>query len=143
MKNLGSENLLAFQSIAPQSSSSAALEGAVFDTLGYDQVLVLANFGAATGAASTVVSVRTSAESDGSNDAALTGAAFDAVTTANDNEMYVGDIDCAKLVPDDERYIFAKGVGDGANAQVYSVSFIGINYKYRPVTQDNDVAFTV
>ena len=65
------------------------------------------------------------------------------MTTANDNEIYVGDIDVSKLDAADERYLFALGVGDGANAQVYSVSFVGINYKYRPVTQDNDVAFTV
>lgn len=143
MKNTASEALMGFQSIKPQSSSSAALDGSVMDTLGYDEILVVANFGAATGAASTTVSVRASANSDGSASTALSGASFTAVTSANDDELYVGAIDCAKLHATNERYLFARGVGDGANAQVYSVTFIGLNYKYDPVTQDNTVAFRV
>ena len=70
-------------------------------------------------------------------------ASFAAVTSSNDNEIFVGRIDLAKLDPDTQRYLFARAVGDGANAQVYGVSFVALNAKYKPVTQDNTVAFSV
>lgn len=143
MKNTASGMLFVFQSLKPQSSSSASNDGSVVDTLGYDESLVIADFGTATGAASTTVSVRYSANADGSSSAALTGAAFTAVTSTNDDEIYVGRIDLAGLTPDTQRYLFARAVGDGANAQVYSVTFVLLNYKYEPVTQDNTVAFSV
>lgn len=144
MKNALHENAFIFQSIKPQSSSSAALDGDVKDLQGYDELLVIADFGVATGAASTVVSVRVSANSDGSSSSALSGASFTAVTTSNDNEVYVGRVDLAKLdLNDTQRYAFARSVGDGANAQLLAVSFVLSNYKYRPVTQDNTVAFAI
>jgi len=143
MKNTSSEFLFAFQSLKPQSSSSASNDGSVVDTLGYDECLVIADFGAATGAASTTVSVRYSANSDGSASSALTGAAFTAVTSSNHNKLFVGKIDLARLDASTQRYLFARAVGDGANAQVYSVTFILHNYKYEPVTQQNTVAFAI
>jgi len=143
VKNTASENFLVFQSLKPQSSSSASNDGSVFDSQGYDELLVISDMGAATGAASTTISVRYSAASDGSSSSALSGASFAAVTSSNDNEIFVGRIDLAKLDPDTQRYLFARAVGDGANAQVYGVSFVALNAKYKPVTQDNTVAFSV
>jgi hypothetical protein len=142
MKNTASEMLFVFQSLKPQSSSSASNDGSVVDTLGYDECLVISDMGTATGAASTTVSVRYSAASDGSASSALTGASFVAVTSANHNKVFVGRIDLAALIPDTQRYLFARAVGDGANAQVYAVTFVLFNYKYDPVSQTNAVAFS-
>lgn len=143
MKGNPSSHVLVFQSIKPQSSSSAALDGSYTDIRGYDHAMVIADFGSATGAASTTVSVRTSANSDGSSSAALSGASFTAVTSSNDDEVYVGDVDLAKLDGTTQRYIGTRGVGDGANAQVYAVTIVLFNAKYKPVSQDNTVAFSV
>lgn len=133
MKNTAHDLLYVLQSIKPQSSTSAALDGSVFDTLGFDECLVILNAGVATGAASTVASVRASANSDGSSSSALTGASFTAITSSNHNAIYVGRIDLSHLDPATQRYLFVRGVGDGANAQVYSASFVGLNFKYVPI----------
>lgn len=144
MKHTLHENVLVFQSLEPKSSNSAALDGLVTDLRGYDELLAILDTGVATGAASTTVSLRVSANSDGSSSSALSGAAFTAVTSANDQEIYVGRVDLAKLDTNDtQRYCFARGVGDAANAMVYAVTFILSNAKYHPVTQDNTVAFAI
>jgi hypothetical protein len=133
MKSALHETVYAFQSLKPQSSSSASNDGSVADLMGFDEMLVILNAGAATGAASTTISVRVSANSDGSSSNALSGASFTAITSSNHNAIYVGRIDLSHIDTTTIRYAFTRAVGDGANVQLYSTTFILANWKYRPI----------
>lgn len=132
-KNAAHDFLYVFQSQKPVSSTSASLDGLVADLMGFDEMLVIFNSGTAVGAASHIISVRVSANSDGSSSSALTGAAFAAVTTANDEAVYVGRVDLSHLDPATQRYAFTRSVGDAANANVFSTSFVLLNWKYLPI----------
>lgn len=139
MKFTAHEFCRAIQSLKPQSSSSASNDGTVVDAQGFDEALVIANFGAATGAASTVMSVRESDNSDGSSSAAVASASFVAVTSANHNTEFVGRLSLAPR----KRYLFTRAVGDGANVQLYSTTFVLLRKKYPPATQENALAFNI
>lgn len=143
MKNTAYEFLNAHQSIKAQSSSSAALNGSAFNARGYDECLVVLNAGAATGAASTVVSIRQSDDSSLTNTAAISGASFTAIDSTNHNLGYVARIDLRKLDLSSKPYLYAKGVGDGANAQVYGVTLVFLNGKVRPESPDQTVGFNI
>lgn len=82
--------LKVFKSISAQAIASATtVDGSSVDTTGYDEAIVVVDAGTFTGASpSAAVIVEDSA--DDSTFAAITGAAFTAITTANDVAVYVG-----------------------------------------------------
>ena len=129
----------AVQSLGSFNRSAASTDGTVVDCLGYEECLVVADFGLATGAGTADVTVRQSVNADGSASTAVTGATFAQVVAANDNTAFVGRIKLSGV----QRYLFARVVGDGANGVQCSVDFVLMNPKYPPATQVNANAFSV
>lgn len=142
MRNAVHQVLRPFFSILPLSLSAASTDGTYVDTYGYEEALIIFNAGLAAGAAESDVTIRQSANSDGSSSTVITGATFTQITTANDNTIYVGRIDL-KQGAVTSRYIGARNVGDGANAVVIAVTILMSSFKYPPVTQANTTVFDI
>lgn len=138
-KYTATEFCRAVQSLEAKSLSAAETDGTVVDTRGYSECLVVANFGVAAANAEADVTIRESDNANGSNSSAVTGAVFTQVDVNNDQTTYVGRIDLSKR----KRYLFARNVGDGANAVVLSVDLVLLHPKYGPASQVNTVAFSV
>jgi hypothetical protein len=139
MKYTAHEHLKAALGLAPGALSAAETLGPVVDRLGFREALVVALFGTASASGEADVTVMHGDESDGSDMAAISGAAFTQVTTANDEALYVGRLDLEGL----KRYLQVKNVGDGSNAVDLGVAIILGNGRVLPVTQENAVAFNI
>lgn len=126
----------AVSTLKAASYSAASTNGTAVDTKGYRKALVVLNAGTAAASAEADVSIETSA--DNSTWAALSGASFAQITTANDETVYVGSIDCDL----NNRYVRAVNVGDGTNAVALSVDVILLDPEVGPASQTNTVAFT-
>lgn len=125
------------QALEAKAYSAASTDSAVIDVLGFDEALVILNAGVAAAAAEADVTIREGDESDGSDDAAIAGAAFAQITVANDQTVYVGRLDLSKR----KRYFTIRNVGDGANAVTLGVTVVLMRAKYPPATQVETVAF--
>ena len=88
MKQDGSINAQIQRSNSPQTHTSSNT-GAVVDCRGYEFAKIVLNTGTFTSSATMNVTVREGATAGGSF-SDITGAAFAAVTTANDQTAYVG-----------------------------------------------------
>ena len=114
------------------------------DCRGFRRALVIVNAGTATsgsaGSGSLAVTVQESSD-DGSSDAyaAITGAAFAAITTANDEAIYIGSIDLTKR----ERYIRCSHVMTVGAASIEVSSCILLYEHLDSGWQDVSYAFTV
>lgn len=133
MKSSLHDTIYVFPSIPPASYTTATNNGLFCDLQGFDEALVILNIGTMAGGATLTVSMKTNASASTSGAAALTGASFGAMTAAaNASLNYVGRIDLSHLdVNNTQRYLYAFGVGDAANACLYDVQIVLSNYKYR------------
>lgn len=137
MKYTAHQALKAALGLKPASLSAASTLGPVVDCLGFREALVVALFGTAAAGAEADVTVMEGDLADGSDMAAITGAAFTQVTAANDDALYVGRLNLESR----KRYIQVKNAGDGANAALVAAAIILAAPKTLPVTQQNTVAF--
>jgi len=96
------EHIKAVQSHAGENWGVAANAGAEIDTKGWDEALVIVNAGTATGTNTVTV---TECTSSGGSFSAISGAAFTAITSANDDAIYVGRIKLQGANPARARYI--------------------------------------
>lgn len=126
----------AVSTLKADSYSAASTNGTAVDTKGYRKALVVLNAGTAAASAEADVSIETSA--DNSTWAALSGASFAQITTANDETVYVGSLDCDL----NNRYVRAVNAGDGTNAVALSVTVVLLDPEVGPAAQTNTVAFT-
>ena len=133
------EHVKAVQSHAGEAWGVAANAGAEIDTKGWDEALVIVNAGTATGTAT--ITVTECASSGGSFDA-ITDAAFTAITSANDDAIYVGRIKLQGANPSRLRYI---KVLNTVTVDVVDVGIVVLLAKADrlPISQATTVAFSV
>lgn len=122
--------------LAPLSRSAATYNGTGIDRKEFEEALVVVNAG--TNEAGGTVAITVSDSADNSTFAAVSGAAFTSITTANDNNIYVGRLNLVGL----KRYIRVNAVVAVA-ACLFSVDVILGAAKQLPVSQENTSAFTV
>jgi hypothetical protein len=122
--NIG-ENCKVFQTV-PAQDLSGAVNGAVLDTAGWDELLVIVNAGLATGAGTLNVKVQEDTLVAFSSPSDISGAAFTEIVAANDNTSYIGRI---KL--DGDRQQFMRAVATQAVASVLgSVTFVLVKHHH-------------
>ena len=88
MKRTAHEHQKAVIMLDPDDHGNSAPTGAIIDTKGFEEVLIAWNLGVMAGT-SIACKIQEGAESDMSDAADITGAAFTTVTTANDNTVHV------------------------------------------------------
>jgi len=133
------EHVKAVQSHAGESWGVAANAGAEIDTKGWDEALVIVNAGTATGTATITV---TECASSGGSFSAITDAAFTAITSANDDAIYVGRVKLQGANPSRLRYI---KVLNTVTVDVVDVGIVVLLAKADrlPISQATTVAFSV
>lgn len=139
MKFSAHEFTKAMYSLLPQSLSTGANNGTGVDCQGFEEALVVVEAGAVTSGGSHAFKVQESSD-DGVADtyADVSGATFTAITTANDNAVYVGRVNLKGR----ERYLRVVDTGT-TQAMLGSALFVLLAAKQLPVSQTNTVAFTV
>jgi hypothetical protein len=141
LKHTAHQVVKAVLGLKPASLSAASTLGPVIDTLGFREALIHALYGTAAAGAESDITVLHGDESDGSDMAAITGAAFTQVTAANDDQGLVGRINLELETM--KRYIQIKNAGDGANAALVAVSVLLIGARKMPVTQEATTVFNI
>jgi hypothetical protein len=106
-------------SIAP-GAKTGATAGRGVDALGYTHALVILD--TATVGDTVTVTVQASASVD-TGYAAITGAAFTAITSANDDKVYAGVV----YLPSVARYIRANAAFAGPTSSSFSVTIVLFN----------------
>ena len=132
-KNLKVVNLLISDEYAAGTDN-----GTCVDSMGFEEMLIILNVGENAAGGTLDVKLQEGAESDGSDAADITGAAFTQITTSNDVNIYVARLNLRGR----ERYIRAVGVTATA-ACTYSVSGIMAGALSLPVSQVNSAVFSV
>ena len=131
-----SDNLLVKQNIAPQAiASGATVDGTGQDCAGYEQLLVVIEFGVATTGNLTVKLQESSDNGVGDAFADITGATTGAIDATGDNEPYLMDVNLSER----ERYIRATATAAGGGNTLVGVSFVLARGRHLPPTQDNTV----
>lgn len=82
--NFNAQTFAKVQTLMKTAALAASANGTGIDTLGFEEMLVTLDPGTGTGAGSMTFTLEES-DASGSGYAAITGAAFTAVTTANDD----------------------------------------------------------
>jgi len=131
------ENLAVRETLSGASHAASTVNGAAVDTIGFEDCLVVLIAGTA-GASATVDVVIQESSASGSGFAAITGAAFTQVTTANDLTVYVGRISLLGR----KRYLRAVATVATA-ASIASVQFVLTSPHKVPVSQTNALAFNL
>lgn len=106
-------------SIAP-GAKTATTAGRGVDAIGYTHALVILD--TATVGDTVTVTVQSSTAAD-TGYAAITGAAFTAVTTSNDDKVYAGVV----YLPPQSRYIRANAAFAGSTSSSFSVTIVLFN----------------
>lgn len=106
-------------SIAP-GAKTATTAGRGVDTIGYTHALVI--FDTATVGDTVTVTVQSSTAAD-TGYAAITGAAFTAVTSANDDKIYAGVV----YLQPNARYIRANAAFTGSTSSSFDVKIVLFN----------------
>lgn len=130
------EFIKAVVGLAPLSRTAATYNGTGIDRKGFEEALVVLNSG--TNEATGTVDVKAQDSADNTTFADVTGAAFTQITTANDNNIYVGRLNLVGL----KRYLRVVAVVANA-ACVFSVTINLGAAKQLPVSQVNTSEFTV
>jgi hypothetical protein len=137
-KETASETIKAIHSLLPQSLAAQVNKGAGIDCKGYDEALVIIEAGATSGGGSHAFKVQECATDTDLSYADITDAAFTAITTANDNAVYVGRLNLRGK----KRFIRVHNTGS-TQALLASALVILMAARNLPVSQVNDVAFSV
>lgn len=128
---------------AERSDNSTLYNGAVagaatgIDTQNYDEINLIIHAGTFTGDESMTATVLECATDDDTAATAISGAAFSAITTANDNAIHNASIRCA----DYKRYLYVKTVQTGTGSSVFGVTAVLGKGKSDP--QSNSAVFDV
>ena len=120
MRTLHHEVLFA-ASIVPQSINNGTVNGAVVDTRGYFESLVVLNIGALTASAVLDVKVQHGDASDASDAADITGAAFTTKSTGDGSKTFL------LRVRGNKRYLRAVAVESASHAVLCSVEILPYN----------------
>lgn len=126
----------ATSTLKPAAYSAATNNGTAVDCLGYRRALVVFNAGTADASAEADVKIQSS-DASGSGFADITGATFAQVTTANDDTIYVAEIQ----TENHKRYLRAVATCDGTNAVTLSVEIVLMDPIDGPAEQLETVAF--
>ncbi|MBW1953957.1 MAG: hypothetical protein JRI66_12915 [Deltaproteobacteria bacterium] len=130
------EFLKAVVGIATASHAAGTVNGPAIDRVGFEEALVVVHSG--TNGAGGTVDIKVQESDDNSTWADISGAAFDQITEANDNDIYVGRIN---LKPR-KKYIRVVATVGTAACVFGAVIVLGAAIDL-PVSQVNDVAFSV
>lgn len=114
--------LKAASGIPPAAYSANPTTEAFVDTRGWSECLVVLHCGTFTSSATLDVAIHESAASDGSGSVAITSAAFAQVSTANDEQVFVGRIN----LQDRLRYIGSVATYGGSGNAAASMAIIPI-----------------
>ena len=139
MKGTIQEAIKAIHSLLPQALATGANNGAGVDCKGYGEALVVVIAGATTSNGSHAFKVQESSD-DAVADAYadITDATFTAITTSNDNAVYVGRLNLRGC----ERYI--RVVDTGTNQTMLGAALIVLaEPQLAPVSQVGTVAFNL
>ena len=115
MKNDGSLTSKVASAIAP-ATYTATETGTGFDTQGFEFCEIVLHAGTFTGDETMTLTVETST-AIGSGYAAISGAAFTAISTANDAAIYRGIV----RLDGAERYVRCVGTNTGTGNAVYGI----------------------
>ena len=115
MKNDGSLTSKVVSAIAP-ASRTASVDGTGFDTQGFEFCEIVLHAGTFTNDETMTLTVETSTAL-ASGYAAITGAAFTAISTSNDEAIYRGIV----RLDGAEKYIRCVGTNTGTGNAVYGV----------------------
>jgi hypothetical protein len=125
----------ATSTLKSSSYSAASTNGTTVDTKGYRHAVVVLNAGTAGAAATADVKLQSSA--DDSTWADVSGATFTQITVSNDNDIYVGFVNCEA----NDRYL--RAVVDCASGTVaLGVSIVLMQPEVGPAGQVNAAAFS-
>lgn len=132
------ESVKVIHALEAKSYTAAETLSSAIDCKGYRWAMVVVNAGVAAGSAEADVTVLESSD-DGDSDAyaAISGAAFTQIVTANDQASYVGILDLRNR----ERYLKVKNAGDGSNAVLLSANVLLLGSAIQPISQEESVAF--
>lgn len=109
-------------SVLPETYTATPTDETFVDTLGFSECLVILSCGTFTSTATMDVIINESASSNGSSPAAITSATFAQVSTANDEQCFVGRIN----LQDRLRYLGAACTFGGAGNAPIAVTIIPI-----------------
>jgi len=138
MKGTATEHLKAVRMLDPDDHGNSAPTTVIIDTKGFDELEVVWDVGVMAGT-SIACKIQEGAESDLSDAADITDAAFTTVTTANDDATYVGRINLRGR----DRYIRAAFTFTAVTQSKMGMIGVLSEAKIKPVTQLNTVAFSV
>lgn len=139
MKGNLNDILKAVYSLLPQSLAASANNGTGVDCKGFGEALIVVMAGATTGSGSHAFKVQESSD-DASADAYadITDATFTAITTANDNAVYVGRLNLRNR----ERYI--RVVDTGSTEVLLGAALVILGEpQVAPVSQVATEAFNI
>lgn len=133
------EKMKVVAGIPAGSYAAATVNGAVFDTKDFDELLIILDSKLNQATGTLDVKVQEGRESDLSDAADITGAVFAQITTVNDATIYHARINCKNW----ERYMRIVGVVAVADCE-YGVTVILCKHDgLSPVTQVNATSFKV
>ena len=133
------EALKAVVGIVADNHSAGTVNGTVFDTKDYDEALIIVNSGANGSSGTLDIKVQEGQETDLSDAADISGAAFTQITEANDNTIYVGRVQCKNY----ERYMRIVAVIATAACDAGVTVLLGKFDGLAPVAQVNTTEFNV
>ncbi len=137
MKNTAQETIKVVHVLEPDSyAAGAAANSAGIDCQGFDEALIVFDLGDFTATGDVTFQIQESA--DNVTFTNVTGAAVAEKVQADDEKVYVGRVDLAKRL----RYLRVQYDVDD-DAVEFAVLALLMNAKYKPVSQENAVAFTV
>lgn len=149
---MGQERLYEFAKfgslVEPQNLSAATLYNGVaatvasgygLDTMGYDGITIFLNTGTFSGDGTLAVSVYAGATDDSTACSLISGAAFESVSTANDQTLYKGYV----KVHAQARYLFVKTVKGGTGDALASIEYGMDRGQKHPELANSSLAFDV
>lgn len=138
-KRTGVEETKSVQQIKPASYAAASTtKGAGVNTVGYDDLKVVANVGVITATGVATLKLQESDTDVDGDYADIAGATFGGLVVADDEKVYVGNLNLSKRKP----WIRAH-LAVATDAAILGCTFELGAAKERPVSQDNDVAFSL
>lgn len=120
-------------------NGAAAASSTYIDILGYDGATIVLDTGTFGGNGTATVTIVTGSTDDPAAATAVTGAAFTAVDTSNDETQYTGYVLTNKY----DRYLWVKNVKGGTGNAPVACTVVLDRFQKRPVLARTSLSFCV
>jgi hypothetical protein len=127
MVNHNPETKVRVKKLVAAASHTAGATPSVIDTKGYREALVIIDAGTFTGDESVTLTMQEDDAADGLTKTAITGAAFAAITTANDETIFVGRVSLNPAGATRKRYLTCSITQTGTGTAPYSAVVVLFN----------------